>query len=98
MKFTVINRDQSAIDTTANSFSELFDELSSALHIEALCGGCASCATCHVYVDDNTLEPADENEQAVLDGLLNTRANSRLLCQLQDSRADHITLTLAPQE
>jgi 2Fe-2S ferredoxin len=54
--------------------------------IVAECGGGCSCATCHVYVDEQWLarlpEPAPEETELVefLDG---ARANSRLSCQLE---------------
>jgi 2Fe-2S ferredoxin len=50
------------------------------------CGGNASCATCHGYVDPlwlDKLEPIDEAEAAMLDGAMRVEANSRLTCQIQ---------------
>ena len=54
--------------------------------IDAECGGCCSCATCHVYVDDafvDKLAPPDETESELLDGVAaERRPGSRLSCQL----------------
>jgi ferredoxin, 2Fe-2S len=54
--------------------------------IDGECGGCLSCATCHVYVDDAWLAactPASEVEHAMLDSVNAPRqVNSRLSCQL----------------
>ena len=54
--------------------------------IDAECGGSCSCATCHVYVDDafvTLLEPADDMENELLDGVASERlAGSRLSCQI----------------
>ena len=38
--------------------------------IEAACGGCCACATCHVYIDDkwiNKSMPKDDDEESMLD-------------------------------
>jgi ferredoxin, 2Fe-2S len=54
--------------------------------IQALCGGCCSCATCHVYVDPALLDvlPAmGQDERDLLDGVEFRRPNSRLSCQLR---------------
>lgn len=56
--------------------------------IVADCGGGCSCATCHVYVDDAwvaKLQPADEIEQAMLEGAIDPNERSRLSCQLRMS-------------
>lgn len=54
--------------------------------IDAECGGCCSCATCHVYVDDafiDRLPPPDDMERELLDGVASERLpGSRLSCQL----------------
>jgi 2Fe-2S ferredoxin len=55
--------------------------------IYADCGGCASCATCHVYVDeafaDRIVQPT-ETELELLTGVAaERRANSRLCCQIE---------------
>ncbi len=58
--------------------------------ILADCGGGCSCATCHVYVDAAwvaKLAPADEMEEAMLEGALNPDDRSRLSCQLRVSEA-----------
>ena len=54
--------------------------------IDAECGGCLSCATCHVYIDASStaqLALPDESEVELLDGVAaERRPESRLSCQL----------------
>jgi 2Fe-2S ferredoxin len=54
--------------------------------IDAECGGCLSCATCHVYVDASStaeIPSADDSELELLDGVAaERRPESRLSCQL----------------
>lgn len=54
--------------------------------IDAECGGCLSCATCHVYVEDDWIGrvPApDAMEMEMLDSVAaEQRPGSRLSCQL----------------
>ncbi len=57
-----------------------FDELL------AMCGGCCSCATCHVSVDPAwfaRLPPIGEDEEALLDSSNNRTSTSRLSCQIE---------------
>ncbi len=56
-----------------------FDELL------ALCGGCCSCATCHVHVDPefaDQLPPISQDEDDLLDSSDERDEYSRLSCQL----------------
>lgn len=54
--------------------------------IYADCGGSASCATCHVYIDASfaaRVAPASETELELLTGVAAERhPNSRLSCQI----------------
>ncbi|MHA6719424.1 2Fe-2S iron-sulfur cluster-binding protein [Sphingomonas sp. RS6] len=53
--------------------------------LPAMCGGCCSCATCHVYVDPafaDRLPPMSDDEDALLDGVEDRRPTSRLSCQI----------------
>ena len=53
--------------------------------IDADCGGGMSCATCHVYVNEEWLDklPAKEDgEEDMLDMAFEPKKNSRLSCQL----------------
>lgn len=54
--------------------------------IKADCGGCLSCATCHVYVDPEwatRLPPPSPDEAAMLEmTAAPRRATSRLSCQI----------------
>ena len=58
--------------------------------IDAECGGCCSCATCHVYVDeawrDATGKPS-AMEESMLDFAEEVEPNSRLSCQIRVSDA-----------
>ena len=56
-----------------------FDELL------ALCGGCCSCATCHVHIDPeffDRLPPISEDEDDLLDSSSDRDEFSRLGCQV----------------
>ncbi len=70
------------------------------LPIKAECGGCASCATCHVYVDEewmDKLHPPRDDEMDLLDTAPDVRDNSRLSCQiLMSEELDGLKVTLAP--
>lgn len=70
------------------------------LPIKAECGGCASCATCHVYVEESwldKLQPPRDDEQDLLDTAPDVKDNSRLSCQiLMDESLDGLRVTLAP--
>lgn len=56
--------------------------------IEAECGGCLSCATCHVYVESGaeSMPPPSDEEAALLEFVAaERRNNSRLSCQILGS-------------
>jgi 2Fe-2S ferredoxin len=49
------------------------------------CGGCCSCATCHVIVDPawyEKLDEPDETETEMLEGVPEPTPTSRLSCQI----------------
>ena len=71
--------------------------------IDAECGGCCSCATCHVYVDEaflDRLPQADEMENELLEGVAAPRERgSRLGCQIVLSDAmDGLTVRVPPTQ
>jgi 2Fe-2S ferredoxin len=58
--------------------------------ILATCGGSCSCATCHVYVDEewfDKLPPAALEELDMLDTAHDVEPTSRLSCQIQVTEA-----------
>lgn len=73
-----------------------FDELL------ALCGGCCSCATCHVHVDEDwqdRLPEMSEDENDLLESSDHRNETSRLSCQLPMSDAlDGLRVTIAPED
>jgi 2Fe-2S ferredoxin len=68
----------------------------------ALCGGCCSCATCHVYVEsgDPALgTPASADEDDLLDSSDHRQPNSRLSCQVQLADGmDGLKVRIAPED
>ncbi|PZO05961.1 MAG: ferredoxin [Alphaproteobacteria bacterium] len=70
--------------------------------ILALCGGCCSCATCHIYVDEAFigLTPLiSDDEGDLLDSSNHRQANSRLACQVPFTEAlDGALVMIAPED
>lgn len=71
------------------------------LPIEASCGGCCACSTCHVYIDPAWMAhvgPAHEDEQETLDLAFEVRDTSRLSCQIPfTAELDGLRLTLGAE-
>ena len=71
------------------------------LDIEAACGGCCACATCHIYVTNEKIQKLklmDDDEESMLDQAFSVLSNSRLGCQIEYSDdLDGLELTLAPE-
>ena len=68
----------------------------------ALCGGCCSCATCHVHVDPafaSLLPPMSEDENDLLDSSEHRDETSRLSCLISVTRAmDGLRVTIAAED
>ena len=102
MKIKVTDRDGKKYELEGDTNSTLMEILRDAgLEIEAACGGCCACATCHVYVNEKWLKkikPKDDDEESMLDQAFDIRNNSRLSCQIPLSEdLDGIELELAPE-
>lgn len=74
-----------------------FDDLA------AICGGCCSCCTCHVFVDgdwsDKLPKMGDDESYLLEDSPHFTEGTSRLSCQIEiDETMDGLKVTIAPEE
>lgn len=103
-KLIVVNRagEESVVEGEAglsvmeNIRDNGFDELL------ALCGGCCSCATCHVHVDPaflDRLPEMDEDENDLLDSSEHRDEYSRLSCQIPfGDDLDGLKVTIAQED
>ena len=70
--------------------------------ITAICGGCASCGTCHVYIAEDWIErlpPIAPDEETVLAFSDWRQPNSRLSCQIRmTEQLDGLCVTVAPED
>jgi ferredoxin, 2Fe-2S len=87
-KITVVDRDGQQRSLVADVGMSLMENLrgNGFDEILALCGGCCSCATCHVHVDPQWTEvvgPALDDEQDLLESSDHRTPQSRLSCQIQ---------------
>ncbi|MBU0557128.1 MAG: 2Fe-2S iron-sulfur cluster binding domain-containing protein [Alphaproteobacteria bacterium] len=68
----------------------------------ALCGGCCSCATCHVILEPGVFDALDSmnvDEDDLLDSSSHRRATSRLSCQVPvNALPDGAIITVAPED
>ena len=96
------NGDEKAIDAAAGA--SVMDALRSngIDEIQAICGGCLSCATCHVYVDPGwlaKLPPLSAVENELLECSTYRQDNSRLSCQIVFHESlDELRVTVAPED
>ena len=103
-KLKVTDREGNTKEIQAQSGSSVMVALREAGYDEvlALCGGCCSCATCHVYVDASfagKLPPKTRDEQDLLEGSSHNTEASRLSCQIPVSdELDGLALTIAPED
>jgi 2Fe-2S ferredoxin len=103
-KLTVVTRDgtESIVEgrvgwtVMENIRDNGFDELL------ALCGGCCSCATCHVHVDPewfSAVGPAKPDEDDLLDTSDHRVETSRLSCQIEfRPELDGLRVRIAPED
>ncbi len=101
MKLIVIDQDTERHEIETSEGIPAMEAIRNAgLAIAAQCGGCASCATCHVYVDETWLDklpPASEIELLMLEMAEGFMPNSRLSCQItMTDSLDNLELRLAP--
>ncbi|MBB5280757.1 2Fe-2S iron-sulfur cluster-binding protein [Pacificimonas flava] len=87
---------ESGLSVMENIRDNGFDELL------ALCGGCLSCATCHVHVQDGWMDavgaPGDD-EDDLLESSDHKQPNSRLSCQIEMTDAlDGLAVRIAPED
>jgi ferredoxin, 2Fe-2S len=68
----------------------------------ALCGGMCSCATCHVYIDNESsaeLSEMSEDEADLLALSAHRKDNSRLSCQIRlTAELDGLKAQIAPTD
>lgn len=68
----------------------------------ALCGGCCSCATCHIHVDAahvGLLPAMSEDENDLLDSSSHRTSTSRLACQITcGPELEGLTVTIAKED
>lgn len=101
-RMTVLDRDGKEHDIEAKpglKIMEILRELD--YGVAAICGGLCSCATCHIYIDENwvdRLPKKQSDEQELLTELSDYRpATSRLSCQVEFTEAlSGIKVSIAP--
>ena len=101
-KIIVTDRENNIHELEASAGLVLMEIIRDAgLPIEAACGGCAACATCHVYIDINWTDKINsmgDDEEAMLDQTFHVQENSRLSCQIEyNSSLNGIKMSLAKE-
>lgn len=104
MKLTIVTRNGEEAVIEPEPGVSLMEAIRGAGFDELLaqCGGCCSCATCHVYVDPahaGGLPPMTEDENDLLDGSEHRDPRSRLSCQIPlDEALDGARIEIAPED
>jgi len=95
-------RDGSTEAVEARSGRSLMLNIRKTGQIQAICGGCASCGTCHVYVAEDWAErlpPIQAEEETILAFSDWRQPNSRLSCQVKvTDELDGLCVTVAPED
>lgn len=100
----VTTRDGAAREIAAETGLSLMEAIRDAGIDEmlALCGGCCSCATCHVKVDPafaGLLPAVSEDESDLLDSSEHRDEHSRLSCQIPlTAELNGLRVAIAPED
>ena len=101
-KVWLTRRDGTTEPVEARSGRSLMLNIRKPGQIQAICGGCASCGTCHVYVAEDwavRLPPIKPEEETILAFSDWRQPNSRLSCQIKVTEdLDGISVTVAPED
>ena len=102
MKILVTDRDGVEHEVDATAGETLMLSLRAVDLVDATCSGSCSCATCHLYIDQDWLEklnPPSEDEAELIEFLQFGQENSRLACQLVATEAmDGMKVSVSPEE
>ena len=102
VRVVVTRRDGETRQVEAKAGRSLMLNIRKDAEIAAICGGCASCGTCHVYVADEwlpRLQPMRSDEDTTLSFSDWRQPNSRLSCQITVVDAlDGLVVTVAPED
>ena len=102
--FQIITRDESEVTISAAAGTSVMEALrdNGVEELLALCGGCCSCATCHVFVEsgpDFARSPGSHDEDDLLDSSDYRAPNSRLACQIKlADDLQGLRLRIAPED
>ena len=101
-KIIITNRDGKKQEIDADPNFTLMEAIrDKGFDIEASCGGCCACATCHVYIDEKWITKVtklNDDEESMLDLAFDVKDNSRLSCQIELSdELDGLELEIAPE-
>jgi len=102
-KLTIIGRNGQETTIEGESGRSVMQLVRAAGYDEllALCGGCRSCATCHVHVGPgkhSAVPPMIAEEDDLLEASEFRKPNSRLSCQIVfTEELDGLRVTIAPE-
>ena len=103
-KIFVTSRDGDEVEIDAQESLTLMEVIrDEGIELEALCGGCLSCATCHVYIDPafaDKVDPMSDDENILLEETEHRNAGtSRLSCQIRlTDQLEGLKVTVAPPD
>lgn len=104
MKLVLTDREGEAREIDAPEGLSLMEaiRLSGSDEVLALCGGCCSCATCHVYLEaghEAALPPMSDDESILLDSSDHREVGSRLSCQISlVASLEGLKVRIAPED
>lgn len=104
VQLTIVTRDGAQHPISAEPGGSLMEAIRDAGfdELEAMCGGCLSCATCHVFIDADHrghLTSLEGDEHALLEGSEYFEERSRLSCQIPvTEELNGALIEIAPQD
>ena len=102
-KVVIVTREGEEVNLNAEAGDSLMETIrdNGISELQAMCGGCCSCGTCHVYIDPaftGRLAVMNEDEDSLLQSSPYRKDNSRLSCQISiTDDLDGLRAEIAPE-